>query len=58
MFPSRALLPRRELLALVAELRKIEGAEPMEPDTEPFVLVDPSETYEREPSSPSILPRQ
>ena len=57
MLPSRALLPRRELLALVAELRKIEGADPVEPDTEPFALVDPAETFEREPSSPSILPR-
>ena len=55
MFPSRALLPRRELLALVAELRKIEGAAPVEPDTEPFVRVDESEACERERSSPSIL---
>lgn len=51
MLGSRALLPRRELLALVAELRKIEGAEPVEPDTEPFALVDPIETFERERSS-------
>jgi len=54
MLPSRALLPRRELLALVAELRKIEGAAPVEPDTEPFVRVDEDEAYERERSAPSI----
>lgn len=57
MLPSRALLPRRELLALVAELRKIEGAAPVEPDTEPFERIDATEVLEREPSSPSILPR-
>jgi hypothetical protein len=57
MSASRSLLPRRELLALVAQLREIEGAAPVEPDTEPFVRVDESETYEREPSSPAILPR-
>lgn len=57
MQSPRALLPRRELLALVAQLREIEGAAPVEPDTEPFVRIDESETYEREASAPSIAPR-
>ena len=51
MAESRALLPRRELLALVAQLREIEGAVPVEPDTEPFVRIDEGEAYERERSS-------
>ncbi len=54
MAESRALLPRRELLALVAQLREIEGAAPVEPDTEPFVRIDEGEAYERERSAPSI----
>jgi len=51
MAEPRALLPRRELLALVAQLREIEGAVPVEPDTERFERIDPIETCERERSS-------
>lgn len=54
MAEPRALLPRRELLALVAQLREIEGAAPVEPDTERFERVEPLETMERERSTPIV----
>lgn len=54
MAEPRALLPRRELLALVAQLREIEGAAAVEPDTEPFALVEPVEAFEREKSTPIV----
>ena len=53
MAEPRALLPRRE--ELVAQLREIEGAVPVEPDTERFERVDATESLEREHSSGSVL---
>jgi hypothetical protein len=55
MADSRSLLRPYQLLALVKELRKVEGAEPIDPEQQPLEVVDSVEVFEREHSSGSVL---
>lgn len=54
MADSRAPRPQ-QLLALVRELRKVEGAEPIDPEQQPLEVIDTVEVFEREHTSGSVL---